>query len=176
MHGPLKGIRIIDIGTLIAAPFAARLMAEFGAEVIKIEAPCEGDPIPKWRKLHKDTSLLWCLQSRNKKSIAIHRKSPQRVDIVIENFKPGALEKPGLGWDMLHELNPKLTMVRISGYGQTGPYKGRQHLHRRPGEHVRGDGHSNRDRSRPAARRGARLAGAVRTRRARPACQGGPQP
>jgi len=135
MSGPLTGIKVIEIGTLIAAPFAARLMAEFGAEVIKIEAPGEGDPIRKWRKLHKGTSLWWYLQSRNKKSISINLKSPQGIaivrrlaegaDVLIENMKPGALEKLGLGWDVLHALNPKLTMVRISGYGQSGPYKDR---------------------------------------------------
>ncbi|NGZ84635.1 CaiB/BaiF CoA transferase family protein [Duganella aceris] len=135
MSGPLKGIRVIEIGTLIAAPFAARLMAEFGAEVIKIEAPGDGDPIRKWRKLHEGTSLWWYLQSRNKKSIAVNLKSAEGIDIIrqlacnadvlIENLKPGAMEKLGLGWDVLHELNPKLTMVRISGYGQTGPYKER---------------------------------------------------
>lgn len=135
MGGPLQGIRIIEIGQLIAAPFAARLMAEFGAEVIKIEPPVDGDPIRKWRKLHKGTSLWWYLQSRNKKSISVNLKSPEGVDIVkrlaegadvlIENLKPGALEKLGLGWDVLHALNPKLTLVRISGYGQTGPYKDR---------------------------------------------------
>jgi crotonobetainyl-CoA:carnitine CoA-transferase CaiB-like acyl-CoA transferase len=135
MSGPLKGIRVIEIGTLIAAPFAARLMAEFGAEVIKIEAPGDGDPIRKWRKLHEGTSLWWYLQSRNKKSIAVNLKSKEGIDIIrqlacnadvlIENLKPGAMEKLGLGWDVLHELNPKLIMVRISGYGQTGPYKER---------------------------------------------------
>ena len=135
MAGPLQGIKVIEIGTLIAAPFAARLMAEFGAEVIKIEAPGEGDPIRKWRKLHKGTSLWWYLQSRNKKSISINLKTPEGIalvkqlcadaDVLIENMKPGALEKLGLGWDVLHTLNPKLTMVRISGYGQTGPYKDR---------------------------------------------------
>jgi crotonobetainyl-CoA:carnitine CoA-transferase CaiB-like acyl-CoA transferase len=135
MAGPLQGIKVIEIGTLIAAPFAARLMAEFGAEVIKIEAPGEGDPIRKWRKLHQGTSLWWYLQSRNKKSISINLKAPEGValvkqlcqdaDVLIENMKPGALEKLGLGWDVLHALNPKLTMVRISGYGQTGPYKDR---------------------------------------------------
>jgi len=135
MGGPLQGIRIIEIGQLIAAPFAARLMAEFGAEVIKIEPPVDGDPIRKWRKLHKGTSLWWYLQSRNKKSISVNLKSPEGVDIVkhlaegadvlIENLKPGALEKLGLGWDVLHALNPKLVLVRISGYGQTGPYKDR---------------------------------------------------
>ncbi|WP_431477539.1 CaiB/BaiF CoA transferase family protein [Massilia eburnea] len=135
MAGPLQEIKVIEIGTLIAAPFAARLMAEFGAEVIKIEAPGEGDPIRKWRKLHKGTSLWWYLQSRNKKSISINLKAPEGIalvkqlcadaDVLIENMKPGALEKLGLGWDVLHALNPKLTMVRISGYGQTGPYKDR---------------------------------------------------
>ncbi len=135
MSGPLSGIRVIEIGTLIAAPFAARMMAEFGAEVIKIEAPGEGDPLRKWRKLHEGTSLWWYLQSRNKKSIAVNLKSERGIDIVrqlaasadvlIENMKPGALEKLGLGWDVLHALNPKLTMVRISGYGQSGPYKDR---------------------------------------------------
>jgi crotonobetainyl-CoA:carnitine CoA-transferase CaiB-like acyl-CoA transferase len=135
MSGPLTGIRVIEIGNLIAAPFAARLLAEFGAEVIKIEAPGDGDPIRKWRKLHEGTSLWWYLQSRNKKSISVNLRSPEGIDIVrrlaagadilIENLKPGALEKLGLGWEALHALNPALTMVRISGYGQTGPYKDR---------------------------------------------------
>jgi crotonobetainyl-CoA:carnitine CoA-transferase CaiB-like acyl-CoA transferase len=120
---------------LIAAPFAARMMAEFGADVIKIEAPVDGDPIRTWRKLYQGTSLWWYLQSRNKKSISINLKAPEGIDIVkrlasnadvlIENLKPGAMEKLGLGWDVLHALNPRLTMVRISGYGQTGPYKDR---------------------------------------------------
>jgi crotonobetainyl-CoA:carnitine CoA-transferase CaiB-like acyl-CoA transferase len=135
MAGPLEGIRVIEIGTLIAAPFAARLMAEFGAEVIKIESPDGGDPLRKWRKLHEGTSLWWYLQSRNKKSVCINLKSADGVEIVkrlvaeadvlIENLRPGALERLGLGWDVLHALNPALTMVRISGYGQTGPYRDR---------------------------------------------------
>jgi len=135
MDGPLSGIRVLEIGTLIAAPFAARLFAEFGADVIKVEAPGSGDPLRKWRKLHKGTSLWWSLQSRNKKSIAVNLKSPEGVEIVrklaasadvlIENFRPGGLEKLGLGWDVLSALNPKLVMVRISGYGQTGPYRDR---------------------------------------------------
>ena len=135
MGGPLQGIRVVEIGTLIAAPFAARLMAEFGADVIKIEAPETGDPLRKWRKLHEGTSLWWYLQSRNKKSVCVNLKSPDGVevvkrlaadaDVVIENLRPGALEKLGLGWDVLHALNPKLTMVRISGYGQSGPYRDR---------------------------------------------------
>jgi crotonobetainyl-CoA:carnitine CoA-transferase CaiB-like acyl-CoA transferase len=135
MSGPLQGIRVVEIGTLIAAPFAARLLAEFGAEVIKIEAPETGDPLRKWRKLHEGTSLWWYLQSRNKKSICVNLKSAEGADvvkrlaadadIVIENLRPGALEKLGLGWDVLHAINPRLTMVRISGYGQTGPYRDR---------------------------------------------------
>lgn len=135
MSGPLAGIKVVEIGALIAAPFAARMMAEFGADVVKIEAPGDGDPIRKWRKLHNGTSLWWYLQSRNKRSIAVDLKSPFGItvvkrllagaDVLIENLKPGALEKLGLGWDVLHALNPKLTMVRISGYGQTGPYKDR---------------------------------------------------
>ncbi|MBB5398959.1 CaiB/BaiF CoA transferase family protein [Paraburkholderia youngii] len=135
MGGPLQGIRVVEIGTLIAAPFAARLMAEFGADVIKIEAPETGDPLRKWRKLHEGTSLWWYLQSRNKKSVCVNLKSADGVevvkrlaadaDVIIENLRPGALEKLGLGWDVLHALNPKLTMVRISGYGQSGPYRDR---------------------------------------------------
>ncbi|WP_024667927.1 MULTISPECIES: CaiB/BaiF CoA transferase family protein [Pseudomonas syringae group] len=131
----LSGIRVIEIGTLIAAPFAARIMAEFGAEVIKIEALGQGDPLRKWRKLHEGTSLWWYLQSRNKKSLALNLKSPEGIaivkqlaesaDVLIENLRPGALEKLGIGWDVLHALNPKLTLVRISGYGQSGPYRDR---------------------------------------------------
>lgn len=135
MTAPLNGIRVIEVGTLIAAPFAARLMAEFGAEVIKIEAMGQGDPLRKWRKLHEGTSLWWYLQSRNKKSLALNLKSLEGIaivkqlaestDVLIENLRPGALEKLGLGWDVLHVLNPRLTLVRISGYGQTGPYRDR---------------------------------------------------
>ncbi|MFY1666115.1 CaiB/BaiF CoA transferase family protein [Pseudomonas sp. Pseu.R1] len=135
MTGPLNGVRVIEIGTLIAAPFAARLMGEFGAEVIKIESMGQGDPLRKWRKLHEGTSLWWYLQSRNKKSLSLNLKSSEGIEIVkrlaesadvlIENLRPGALEKLGLGWDVLHALNPKLTLVRISGYGQSGPYRDR---------------------------------------------------
>lgn len=135
MTAPLSGIKVIEIGTLIAAPFAARLMGEFGAEVIKIEAMGQGDPLRKWRKLHEGTSLWWYLQSRNKKSLALDLKSAEGLrlikqllgdaDVLIENLRPGGLEKLGLGWEVLHALNPKLTLVRISGYGQTGPYRDR---------------------------------------------------
>jgi len=135
MTAPLSGIKVIEIGTLIAAPFAARMLGEFGAEVIKIESIGQGDPLRKWRKLHEGTSLWWYLQSRNKKSLALNLKSAQGIellkqlaadaDVLIENLRPGALEKLGLGWEVLHALNPKLTLVRISGYGQTGPYRDR---------------------------------------------------
>jgi crotonobetainyl-CoA:carnitine CoA-transferase CaiB-like acyl-CoA transferase len=135
MEGPLNGIRVVEFGTLIAAPFASRLMAEFGADVVKIEQPGTGDPLRKWRKLHQGTSLWWYLQARNKRSIAVDLKSEEGLriarelaasaDVVIENFRPGGMEKLGLGWETLSALNPDLTMVRISGYGQTGPYRDR---------------------------------------------------
>lgn len=129
----LEKIKVLEIGTLIAAPFATRILAEFGAEVIKIEPIGKGDPLRKWRKLHHGTSLWWYLQSRNKKSLALNLKSPEAIalikkmivdtDILVENMRPGALEKLGLDWETLKSINPKLTFVRISGYGQFGPYK-----------------------------------------------------
>lgn len=132
---PLAGVRVVELGTLIAGPYAASLLAQFGAEVIKIESPDGGDPLRTWRKLHEGTSLWWYSQSRNKKSLTLDLKSPQgqaivrdlvkTADIVIENFRPGTLEKWGLGWEDLQAINPGLIMVRVSGYGQTGPYKDR---------------------------------------------------
>ncbi|MGH8750981.1 MAG: CaiB/BaiF CoA transferase family protein [Burkholderiales bacterium] len=134
-HPPLKGLKIIELGTLIAGPFCARLLAEFGAEVIKIESPDGGDPLRTWRKLHQGTSLWWLAQARNKKSVTVNLKSAagqdivrrlvKDADIVVENFRPGALEKWNLGWDALGKINPKLIMVRLSGYGQSGPYRDR---------------------------------------------------
>jgi crotonobetainyl-CoA:carnitine CoA-transferase CaiB-like acyl-CoA transferase len=133
MSGPLAGLRVIELGTLIAGPFCARILAEFGAEVIKIEAPDGGDPLRTWRKLHQGTSLWWSVQARNKKSVTanlrteagqeIVRRLAREADIVIENFRPGALEKWGLGYERLSADNPGLIMVRLSGYGQTGPYR-----------------------------------------------------
>jgi crotonobetainyl-CoA:carnitine CoA-transferase CaiB-like acyl-CoA transferase len=133
--GPLAGVRVIEFGGLIAGPYAASLLAQFGAEVIKIESPGEGDPLRKWRKLHDGTSVWWYSLSRNKKSITLNLKAEKAqqiardlvrtADIVIENFRPGVLEGWGLGWDDLSKVNPKLVMVRISGYGQSGPYKDR---------------------------------------------------
>ena len=130
---PLAGLKVIELGTLIAGPFAARICAEFGAEVIKVESPSGGDPLRKWRKLYEGTSLWWFVQARNKQSLTLNLKHPDAIailkqllseaDILIENFRPGVLEKLGLGWDVLHALNPKLVMVRLSGFGQTGPMK-----------------------------------------------------
>ena len=130
---PLSGLKVIELGTLIAGPFASRICGEFGAEVIKIESPNGGDPLRKWRKLYEGTSLWWFVQARNKKSLTLNLKHPEglailkkllgEADILIENFRPGVLEKLGLGWDVLHALNPKLVMVRLSGFGQTGPMK-----------------------------------------------------
>jgi len=128
---PLKGIKVIELGTLIAAPFCSRILAEFGAEVIKIESPDGGDQLRQWRKIYEGTSLWWYVQSRNKKSLTLNlrsaegqeivRKLVQDADIVIENFRPGALEKWNIGWEQLSAINPRLIMVRLSGYGQTGP-------------------------------------------------------
>jgi formyl-CoA transferase len=133
--GPLADIKVIELGTLIAAPYCARLLAEFGAEVIKIETPGEGDPLRKWRKLLEGNSLWWYAQARNKKSVAVNLRDPdgqaivrnlaRGADVVIENFRPGTMEKWGLGYEALSEGNPGLVMVRISGFGQSGPYKDR---------------------------------------------------
>jgi crotonobetainyl-CoA:carnitine CoA-transferase CaiB-like acyl-CoA transferase len=135
MGGPLAGVRVIEFGGLLAGPYAASVLAQFGAEVIKVESPGEGDPLRKWRKLHDGTSVWWYSLSRNKKSITLNLKSEKgqqiardlvrTANIVIENFRPGVLERWGLGWDELSKVNPRLVMVRISGYGQSGPYKDR---------------------------------------------------
>lgn len=163
MEGPLTGIRVVELGNLIAAPFAARLMAEFGAEVIKVEAPGEGDPLRKWRKLHKGTSLWWYLQSRNKKSVAVNlrvaegqevvRRLVRDADVLIENFRPGTLERWGLGWDALKAINPKLVMVCISGFGQDGPYRERPGFGA-VGEAMGGMRFTTGDPDRPPARTG----------------------
>ncbi len=134
--GPLAGVKVLGLGTLIAGPFAARFMGEFGADVIKIEDPNSGDPLRKWRKLYPEvggTSLWWAVQARNKKSVTINLKAEEgkeivrrlakEANIVIENFWPGLLEKLGLGYEVLSAENPGLVMVRLSGYGQTGPYR-----------------------------------------------------
>jgi len=135
MSGPLSGIRVLELGTLIAGPFCGKTLGDFGAEVIKIEPPGEGDPLRRWRRMRNGTSLWWHVQSRNKKSITLDLRKPEgqavvrrlvaSADIMVENFRPGALERWNLGWDVLSKANPKLVLVRISGYGQSGPYRGR---------------------------------------------------
>lgn len=130
---PLAGVKVVELGTLIAGPFCTRIMAEFGAEVVKVESPDGGDPLRKWRKLYDGTSLWWYVQARNKKSVTANLKHPEglafvrrliaEADILVENFRPGVLEKLGLSWEQLRADNPGLVMVRLSGFGQTGPYK-----------------------------------------------------
>lgn len=131
----LQGIRVLEIGQLLAGPFAGAFLAGFGAEVIKVEPPNGGDPLRKWRKVYKGTGLWWSVLSRNKKCITLNLRHPQGqelvrklvkdVDILLENFKPGTMEKWGLGYDELKKVNPRLIMVRVSGWGQTGPYASR---------------------------------------------------
>jgi formyl-CoA transferase len=135
LTGPLAGVKVLELGTLIAGPFCGKTLADFGAEVIKVEPPGEGDPLRRWRRMRNGVSLWWHVQSRNKKSITLDLRRPEGQeiarrlvrdsDIVIENFRPGALEKWNLGWEALSRENPKLVLVRISGYGQTGPYRER---------------------------------------------------
>ena len=131
--GPLAGMKVLELGTLIAGPFAARMMAEFGADVIKVESADGGDPIRAWRVLHEGTSLWWYVQARNKRSITLNLKDARaqeiarrlalEADVVIENYRPGVLEKWGLGYAQLKALNPATIMVRLSGYGQSGPMR-----------------------------------------------------
>jgi formyl-CoA transferase len=133
--GPLAGVKVLELGSLVAGPFCAKTLADFGAEVIKIEPPGEGDPLRKWRRMRNGVSLWWQVQSRNKKSVSCDLRRPDgqqivrrlaaRSHIVVENFRPGALEKWNLGWEVLSRENPKLVLVRISGYGQSGPYRER---------------------------------------------------
>ena len=129
----LQGLRVIEMGQLIAGPFAGKMLGEFGADVIKIEPPGSGDPLRNWRLIKDGTSVWWQVQSRNKRSIALDLRDPEgqdiarklitEADVLIENFRPGTLERWGLGYEELSKLNPGLVMLRISGYGQTGPYR-----------------------------------------------------
>jgi formyl-CoA transferase len=135
MSLPLRGMRVLELGTLVAGPFCAKTLADFGAEVVKIEPPREGDPLRRWRRLRNGTSLWWQMQSRNKRSVTADLRRPEGQEIVrrlarashivVENFRPGALERWNLGWEALSRENPKLVLVRISGYGQSGPYRDR---------------------------------------------------
>ena len=134
-RGPLAGLKVVELGQLIAGPFAAKTLADFGAEVIKIEPPTTGDPLRQWRLLHNGTSVWWQVQSRNKKSVALDLRDEAsrevvrgliaEADVLIENFKPGVMEDWGLDYARLSAANPGLIMLRISGYGQTGPYRDR---------------------------------------------------
>ena len=129
----LEGLKVLELGQLIAGPFAGKTLAEFGADVIKVEPAEVGDPLRKWRMLRDGSSVWWEVQSRNKRSVCLDLRSAEgqeavralalEADVLIENFKPGTLEGWGLGWEQLHALNPGLVMLRISGYGQTGPYR-----------------------------------------------------
>jgi formyl-CoA transferase len=131
--GALDGLKVVEMGQLIAGPFAGKTLGEFGAEVIKIEAPGTGDPLRNWRLIQDGTSVWWQVQSRNKRSIALDLRSKEgqeiarqligQADVLIENFRPGTLEGWGLSYESLAETNPGLIMLRISGYGQTGPYR-----------------------------------------------------
>jgi crotonobetainyl-CoA:carnitine CoA-transferase CaiB-like acyl-CoA transferase len=135
MSLPLSGLRVLELGQLIAGPFASKILAEFGADVIKIEPPKTGDPLRTWRLLHEGTSVWWAAHARNKRSVTLDLRQPEGqevirklaadADILIENFRPGAMEKWGLGFKDLHAINPKLIMLRVSGYGQSGPYRDR---------------------------------------------------
>ncbi|MFT4243168.1 MAG: CoA transferase [Acidovorax sp.] len=129
----LQGVRVIEMGQLIAGPFCAKTLGEFGAEVIKIEPPEAGDPLRNWRLIKEGTSVWWQVQSRNKKSVALDLRQPEaqdiarkliaEADVLVENFRPGTLEAWGMSPEELHRINPGLVMLRISGYGQTGPYR-----------------------------------------------------
>mgnify|MGYP000259407677 CR=1 FL=1 len=132
---PLTGLKVLELGQLIGGPFAGKVLGDFGAEVIKIEPPGQGDPLRNWRLLRNGTSVWWQIQSRNKRSVTLDLRQPEaqdiarrlaaEADVLIENFRPGVLENWGLGWEQLSALNPGLVMLRISGYGQTGPYRDR---------------------------------------------------
>ena len=131
--GPLAGLKVVELGQLIAGPFAAKTLADFGADIVKIEPPGAGDPLRQWRLIKDGTSVWWQVQSRNKRSLALDLRDAQAqeivrrlvrdADILIENFRPGAMEGWGLGPDALLALNPRLIMLRVSGYGQSGPYR-----------------------------------------------------
>ncbi len=134
--GPLQGLRVVEVGQLLAGPFCGQLLGDLGADVVKIEDPSRGDPLRQWgRQRPKDQSLWWSIVGRNKKSVTVNLREPEgqdiarqliaSADVLVENFRPGTLERWGLGYDTLRELNPGLIMVRVSGFGQDGPYAAR---------------------------------------------------
>jgi crotonobetainyl-CoA:carnitine CoA-transferase CaiB-like acyl-CoA transferase len=156
--GPLAGIRVVELGSLLAGPFTGRLLGDMGAEIIKVEPPGKPDPLREWGKArYKGRSLWWPVQSRNKMCVTLDLRRERgqelllelakRSDVVVENFRPGTLEKWNLGWAELSDANPALILCRVSGYGQTGPYApragfasvaeamgGMRHLNGFPGE------------------------------------------
>lgn len=165
--GPLSDVRVIEAGSLIAGPFCGQLLADFGAEVIKVEDPEAGDPMRGWGRTTPDgVPLTWPVIARNKKSVTcdlrteqgqeIMRELVRGADVLVENFRPGTLERWGLGWERLHELNPGLVMVRVTGYGQDGPYAGRAGFGS-IGEAMGGIRHLTGDPDRPSSRAGISL-------------------
>ena len=145
--GPLAGLKVVELGQLIAGPFAGKTLGDFGAQVIKVEPPGTGDPLRQWRVVQDGTSVWWQVQSRNKQSVVLDLRTDEgradvrrlidEADVLIENFKPGTLEKWGLGYETLAARNPGLIMLRISGYGQDGPYRDL------PGFAVRSEEHTS---------------------------------
>jgi len=136
MSTPLQGIRVLELGQLIAGPFCGQLLADFGAEVLKVEPPETGDPMRQWGRADENGKpVWWSVLARNKKSITLNlrveagqeilKQLVSETDILVENFRPGTMERWGLGYDVLSEINPRLIMVRVSGFGQTGPYSQR---------------------------------------------------
>lgn len=132
-RGPLHGIRVVEVGQLLAGPFCGQLLGDLGADVVKIEDPSRGDPLRMWgRQRPKDQSLWWSIVGRNKRSVTLNLREAEGqelarqliagADVVVENFRPGTMERWGLGYDILRETNPGLVMVRVSGFGQDGPY------------------------------------------------------
>ena len=135
-NGPLSDLRVLELGTLLAGPFCGQLLGDMGAEVIKIEPPGQGDPMRAWgRQAAGEPSLWWPVVGRNKKAVTLDMRQPEgqalfkemviHTDFVLENFRPGTMEKWHCGWEELRQINPRLIMIRVSGYGQTGPYSHR---------------------------------------------------
>lgn len=133
INGPLSDLRVLELGTLLAGPFCGQILGDMGAEVIKVEPPNQGDPMRVWgRQKQGDPSLWWPVVARNKKAVTLDLRQAEgqqvlrelagTADFLLENFRPGTMEKWGLGWSELHAINPRLIMIRVSGFGQTGPY------------------------------------------------------
>jgi crotonobetainyl-CoA:carnitine CoA-transferase CaiB-like acyl-CoA transferase len=165
-RGALDGIRVLELGQLIAGPYCGQILGDFGAEVVKLEQPGTGDPMRSWGVVVDGRSLSWAVIARNKRSITADLRSEQgralalalaeQADVLVENFRPGTLERLGLGWDELHERNPRLVLVRISGFGQDGPYAGRAGFGS-IGEAMGGLRHLTGDPDRPPSRVGVSL-------------------